>query len=150
MERIKGILALPNWMKWAGSMMIQGLIAGFAPAALLAHVGSIAQRVIAAFRKPTKINSPLASSWRWAGSSPRGSRLASRAVAITPSGPWDVPSVAGAGAISLSSPRRASGTAPITIHIHQQPGEDAQALAERVGRILERKGKGHGAFADDF
>jgi hypothetical protein len=46
--------------------------------------------------------------------------------------------------------RARPSAAPITIHIHQQPGEDAQALAERVGRILERKGKGHGAFADDF
>jgi hypothetical protein len=75
--------------------------------------------------------------------------------------------VAGAGALALTGPslpaasapafargdhgaRPPQPAAPITIHIHQQPGEDAQALAERVGRILERKGKGHGAFADDF
>jgi hypothetical protein len=29
--------------------------------------------------------------------------------------------------------------APITIHIHQQPGEDSDALAERVMAKLERK-----------
>ena len=27
----------------------------------------------------------------------------------------------------------------VSIHVHQQPGEDGEALAERIARILERK-----------
>jgi hypothetical protein len=136
-ERIKGILtALPNWMKWAGSMMIQGLIAGFAPAALLAHVGSIAQRVIAAFRKPTKINSPSRVFMEMGGFLTQG-----LALGIEGSGHHPVramgrlgASVAGAGAISLSSPRRASGTALLHHHPHPPAARRGRAGAGRARR----------------
>lgn len=45
---------------------------------------------------------------------------------------------------ATASPRPASaatgaGAASVTIHIHQQPGEDAQALAQRVASELERR-----------
>jgi hypothetical protein len=75
---------------------------------------------------------------------------------------------AGAGALSLAGPSlapsampgfartgpqgaaRAAPAGPITIHIHQQPGEDAEALARRVMQLIDREKRASGRFADDF
>lgn len=72
--------------------------------------------------------------------------------------------VAGAGALSLAGPSFAAssgtggaagargGGAPITINVYQLPGEDAQALADRVARVLEhRQGRARRSkYEDDF
>jgi hypothetical protein len=52
------------------------------------------------------------------------------------------------GAARRQCPR--SPAAPITIHIHQQPGEDAEALARRVMQLIDREKRASGRFADDF
>ena len=44
----------------------------------------------------------------------------------------------------------AAPAAPITINIHQQPGEDAEALARRVMQLIDREKRASGRFADDF
>lgn len=55
---------------------------------------------------------------------------------------------------SVASPGSAarSGGAPITIQIYQLPGEDAQALADRVARVLDRRqGRARRSrYEDDF
>jgi hypothetical protein len=52
------------------------------------------------------------------------------------------------GAARRNRPR--SPAAPISIHIHQQPGEDAEALARRVMQLIDREKRASGRFADDF
>lgn len=69
--------------------------------------------------------------------------------------------VAGAGALSLSPagarvPAAAGAAvaapAPVTINVYQQPGEDANALAERVAQLVERaqQSRGRRSFGDDY
>lgn len=66
--------------------------------------------------------------------------------------------VAGAGAMALSpaagAASAAASPAPVVNHFHitQQPGEDANALAERVARLVEQaqRGKALRSFEDRF
>lgn len=65
--------------------------------------------------------------------------------------------VAGAGAMALSPAMArptaaASAPAPVTINVYQLPGEDANALAERVARLVEQgqRGQRMRSFEDDF
>lgn len=70
--------------------------------------------------------------------------------------------LAGAGTTRMSAlaspaPARpaavaAPAAAKVEIHVHQQPGEDANALAERVARLVEQadRGKGLRSFEDRF
>lgn len=58
---------------------------------------------------------------------------AAGALAMSPS----VASAAPGGQAAASA--AASGPMQVSIHVHQQPGEDGEALAERIARILERK-----------
>lgn len=55
------------------------------------------------------------------------------------------------GAATGQARSAAAAPGPITIHIHQQPGEDSEALAERVARLLEqRQRRAARTYADDF
>lgn len=171
-ERIKGIFTgLPDWLKWAGKMMIMGLIAGLSPAPVIGHVFSLAQKVISAFRKPTKINSPSRVFMEMGGFLTQGLSLGIAGGTAQPLRAMGQMArrVAGAGALSLAGPSlapsampgfartgpqgasaRAAPAAPITINIHQQPGEDAEALARRVMQLIDREKRASGRFADDF
>ena len=171
-EKIKGIFTgLPDWLKWAGKMMIMGLIAGLSPAPVIGHVFSLAQKVISAFRKPTKINSPSRVFMEMGGFLTQGLSLGIAGGTAQPLRAMGQMArrVAGAGALSLAGPSlapsampgfaragpqgasaRAAPAAPISIHIHQQPGEDAEALARRVMQLIEREKRASGRFADDF
>jgi hypothetical protein len=72
-----------------------------------------------------------------------------RAAAMALDGPTLSGSATGQQARAAAA-RPAMAAAPITINIHQQPGEDAHALADRVLKLIERKQRGLGAYADDF
>lgn len=173
-EKIKAYFAgLPDWMKWAGKMMIIGLIEGIKSIPVVGFVATLAQRVIGAFRKPNKINSPSRTFMEMGGFLTQGLALGIEGGAHHPLRAMGkmASGVAGAGALSLASPAmalpdtgppgRASHSADagrvharnvnLTFNIVQQPGEDADALAERIARIIERKNGGGGpSFGDDF
>lgn len=169
-ERIKGIFTgLPDWLKWAGKMMIMGLIAGLSPAPVVGHVFSLAQKVISAFRKPNQIHSPSRVFMAMGGFLTQGLSLGITGGTAQPLRAMGQMARRVAGALSLAGPSlapsampgfartgpqgataRAAPAAPISIHIHQQPGEDAEALARRVMQLIDREKRASGRFADDF
>lgn len=67
-----------------------------------------------------------------------------------------IASAAGAGALmatpAAAQPAQAAAPSKIEIHIHQQPGEDGEALAQRAVRIIEQKQRSQrlGRFEDSF
>ncbi|CDO37267.1 hypothetical protein [Novosphingobium sp. KN65.2] len=64
--------------------------------------------------------------------------------------------IASAGALiaapAAAQPAQAAAPSKIEIHIHQQPGEDGEALAQRAVRIIEQKQRSQrlGRFEDSF
>jgi hypothetical protein len=153
-----------------GRMMMDGVAAGMAEGkpTLLASVLSIASVVKAAFRRNMKIHSP---SRVFAGYG----RSISDGLAVGIEGGRAKPllavralarDVAAEGTPStprLSAPRPRSGptekpvrsaTMPavnITNHITQQPGEDAETLAQRISDLIARQAKvaQRGAYVDE-
>ncbi|WP_343611098.1 hypothetical protein [Novosphingobium sp.] len=57
-----------------------------------------------------------------------------------------------AAAESARAPAASRGPVKFEIHIHQQPGENADALADRVMRKIHQatRAKGHDSYGDDF
>jgi phage-related protein len=57
-----------------------------------------------------------------------------------------------AAAESARAPAASRGPIKFEIHIHQQPGENADALADRVIRKIQQatRAKGHDSYGDDF
>jgi len=172
--KIKGFFAgLPDWMKWAGKMMIIGLIEGIKSIPVVGVVANLAQSVIGAFRKPNQINSPSRTFMEMGGFLTQGlalgieggARHPLRAMGKMASG------VASAGALSLAGPALAApsagpGFAPGAraamgggvkidqIVIQQQPGENTDMLVDRLIREIERRSgggsHGGGGMGDDF
>jgi hypothetical protein len=167
--------ALPGKFGALGKAIITGLISALSPTALAARLIAIAKSGITAFKNFFGIKSPSRLFMAMGGHMTaglaqgidQGGRRPLRAIGRLASG------VAGAGALSLAAPAQASagGTfnptplaraaqaqrpaqaaAPITIQIYQQPGEDAEALAERVMRKIEaaRRRSRLSSYADDF
>lgn len=168
-QKIKGLFGgLPEWMKWAGQMILQGLLIGLKSVPVLGFVASLGEKIISAFRKPTQIHSPSRVFMAMGGYLTQGLALGIDGGAAKPLRAMDrmAARVAGAGALALDGPtlsggpagaqgraaaaRPAPAAAPITVQIFQQPGEDAQALADRVLQLIERKQRGLGRYADDF
>lgn len=165
---VKGFFTgLPGWMASMGSAMMTGLLNALNPFALRDRLLSIAKAGISAFKNFFGIKSPSRLFMAMGGHMTQGlahgidagARAPMRSVGRLGTG------VAGAAAFSLAAPgmaaaganvapaaRSASAAAPITIHIHQQPGEDADALAERVMRKLDQRGRRErlSSYADDF
>ncbi len=146
------LAALPDRMLSIGKAIIDGLISGFTSGfdKVKAKVSELADYIPDWMKKPLGINSPSKVFMKLGDAIPQG-----LAVGIDRSGKQPIGSIgklAGglSGALALSaSPTpalagiaaqgvAAQGAAPITIHIHQQPGEDAQDLAERVMAQLKR------------
>lgn len=151
---IKGkFMGLPTWMRSIGTMMMQGLLMALNPALLVARLLQVAKTGITAFKNFFGIKSPSRLMMQMGGhiteglahGVERGARRPMRAMARMTTGL--------AAAASFAAPAaHARAPAPITIHIHQQPGEDAHALAERVADVLERRQRGHrlSSYQDDF
>lgn len=64
--------------------------------------------------------------------------------------------VAGAGALAMTpalaapAQRSAAPAQAVEIHVHQQAGENAEALARRVAELVEKRGRRGGGYGDDF
>lgn len=148
---------LPEWLRNIGSMMMTGLLNAISPMALAWHLLKVAKNGVTAFKNYLGIKSPsrlfMALGGHVAGGLERGidgnrhgpARAAGRMAA----------GVAAAGALAMAAPaaagargRVAPGGPPAAgdtyhFHIKQLPGEDAEALAEKVmekiKKVEERK-----------
>ncbi|WP_408586572.1 phage tail tape measure protein [Novosphingobium sp.] len=159
---VMGVLqSMPAQLRSIGGMMMQGLLAAIDPLGLGKKLVLMAQNGIAQFKAFLGIKSPSRLMMEMGGHVAGG-----LAVGLDRHGARPVramgkmaAAVAGAGAIGLSAPALAApgggggaGAAPITIHINQLPGEDSNALAERVARLLEQRQRSaqRRGFAADF
>lgn len=135
---------LPAWMGGIGRMMMQGLLLAINPVALGSKLIAMAKNGIAAFKAYLGIKSPsrvfMALGGHITGGLERGidgnrsgpARAASRmAAGVLAAGSM---SLAPAGAHPAGMARGGGGgdTYHVTIQIHQQPGEDADALTRRL------------------
>jgi len=148
---VKETLAgLPDWLKSIGKLMMSGLLMAINPMALAAKLIDVAKNGITAFKAYLGIKSPsrvfMALGNHVTGGLEqgidRGRDGPARATRRMAAG------VMAAGAMSLSpataSARPASAlssggdTYHVTLNIKQQPGEDAEALAERVMELMRK------------
>ncbi len=149
--KVKGFMAgLPDWMKSIGRNMLNGLLMAISPLALARHLITVAKTGINAFKDYLGIKSPSRvfmamgahTSEGLARGIEQGGARATGAMSRLARG------VTAAGAMSLTPVPARGGAAPLhpagggialTIHINQQPGEDAQDLANRVVQLIERR-----------
>ena len=137
--------ALPAWMKNIGSMMMLGLLSALNPALLVTKLVGIAKTGVTAFKNYFGIKSPSRLFMEMGGhindglgiGLEKGKGRPVRAVGRMAG------AVAGAGAMALSpaaSARPMTAPAPISISItiQQLPGEDGEALAQRVLRLVQK------------
>lgn len=158
---VKGVVgALPGWMTNIGRMMMEGLLMAINPMALAVKLISMAKTGVQAFKNYLGIKSPSRLMMEMGGHVASGLGIGldqGRGQPMRAMGRM-AGAVAGAGAMALAP---AAGAAPaaaaaqmskVEIHVHQQPGEDAQALAERVARLVEQaqRGKSLRSFEDGF
>ncbi|WP_225206254.1 phage tail tape measure protein [Novosphingobium huizhouense] len=146
---VMGVLqSMPGQLRSIGSMMMQGLLAAIDPFGLGKKLVIMAQNGIAQFKAFLGIKSPSRLMMEMGGHVAGGLALGLDRHGARPVRAMGrmAAAVAGAGAIGLSAPALAApaaggagGGSPITIHIHQLPGEDANALADRVARLLEQR-----------
>lgn len=144
---VKGAIGgLPDWMRNIGSMMMQGLLLAINPMALGKKLIDMAKYGIQQFKAYLGIKSPsrvfMALGGHVASGLERGidgnrhgpARAAGRmAAGVLASGALALASPAAAGARARSGPADPppSGNS-YHFHIQQLPGEDAEALAEKV------------------
>jgi TP901 family phage tail tape measure protein len=161
----------PAWMRAIGGMMMDGLLNALIPGRLASRLLEIAQAGMTAFRNYFGIKSPSRLMMEMGGHITTGLGQGITGGTAQPLRAMGQMArrVAGAGALSLAGPSlapsampgfartgpqgasaRAAPAGPITIHIHQQPGEDAEALARRVMQLIDREKRASGRFADDF
>lgn len=143
--------ALPGQLTAIGGMMMQGLLSMIDPFGLRNRLLEVARNGMAAFKNFFGIKSPSRLFMEMGGHMTTGLAMGIDRGGRHPLGSMGrlAAGVAGAGALALSGPSMASprpsggagggAQGAITIHIHQQPGEDARALADRVVQLLERK-----------
>ena len=158
---VKGVVgALPGWMTNIGRMMMEGLLMAINPMALAVKLISMAKTGVQAFKNYLGIKSPSRLMMEMGGHVASGLGIGldqGRGQPVRAMGRM-AGAVAGAGAMALAP---AAGAAPgtpaaqmskVEIHGHQQPGEDAQALAERIARLVEQaqRGKSLRSFEDGF
>lgn len=151
---------LPGWMRNIGSMMMQGLLMSLNPALLAGKLIGIAKSGVTAFKNYFGIKSPSRLFMEMGGhineglgiGLEKGKGRPVRAVGRMAG------AVAGAGAMALSpaaaAPRAQQSAAPakIEIHIHQMPGENSEALAQRVAELVEQAQRQNArrGYGDDF
>ncbi len=160
--------ALPAWLKSIGSMMVQGLINGIPILSLASRLIQVGKVGVQALRDHMGIRSPSRLMMEMGGHVSNGfaigiartshapvrsmQRMATAVVGasspITRAGHLQLAPAAGA----RSRMSHAGGPAKIEIHIHQQPGEDAQALTRRVMAELRRAKRkdGRAEFTDSY
>lgn len=151
---------LPDWMKSLGRMMMDGLLAALDTGRLKAHMVDLAHQGATAFKDFFGIKSPSRLMMEMGGHIATGLGMGMDNHAHRPKGAMKrmAAAVAGAGVLTMAPAAGAAasaaprGAAKIEIHIHQLPGEDADALAQRVMEKIVRAQRANGlaTFQDDF
>ncbi|KQM21935.1 phage tail tape measure protein [Novosphingobium sp. Leaf2] len=148
----KTIGGLPDWLRNIGSMMMSGLLLMINPMALANKLIEVAKNGVAAFKKYFGIKSPSRLFMAMGGHLTAGLERGIdrnrhgpvRAIGRMASG------VAAAGVMSLTPMQSAARPgsnggvgAGDTYHLHikQQPGESAEAFADRIIETIERRKK---------
>lgn len=144
---VKGVVgALPGWMTSIGRMMMEGLLMAINPMALAVKLISMAKTGVQAFKNYLGIKSPSRLMMEMGGHVASGLGIGldqGRGQPVRAMGRM-AGAVAGAGAMALAPAAGAAPAAPtaqsrpVTINVYQQPGEDAQALAERVAELVRK------------
>ena len=162
-QRLKDFFSgLPAWFTSIGKNMMAGLLTFLTPGALTNRLIGIAKTGVTAFKNFFGIKSPSRLFMGFGGQMATGLALGidrKRTEALS-SARRLATGVAGAAALgagatispaAASAPSRAvSSEAPVTFNIYQQPGEDAEALADRVQRkLVERKRRRRGSELGD-
>lgn len=162
-EKVKGFFAgLPAWLSSIGGMMMDGLLMAINPGALALKLISVAKNGVNAFKNYFGIKSPSRLMAQMGGHISTGLGMGidgGRGGPVRAMGRM-AGAVAGAGALSLSpaaarAPAAAGAAASASVvnhfHITQAPGEDANALAERVAQLVERAHRSQKlrSFGDD-
>jgi hypothetical protein len=152
--------AMPHWMQWIGGQMMVGLLNALNPSMFIQHMTSLAKAGGEAFKNYFGIKSPSRLMMAMGGHIATGLGIGMDNHAHKPKAAMRrmATAVAGAGALALApagharAPSAQRGGDHIEIHIHQQPGENADALAERVLAAIERKKRTRrlGSYQDDF
>ncbi len=139
---------LPEKMLSLGKAIMAGLLNGIDPFGLRKHLLTVARNGINAFKDFFGIRSPSRLFMQMGGHLNEGlargvdqsAKRPIRSVGRVAAG------LAGAMAVGSAPAMAAGGSAPgggsaakYEIHIHQQPGEDPEALAKRVADELERR-----------
>ncbi|MGV3511882.1 MAG: hypothetical protein ACO1OX_07740 [Novosphingobium sp.] len=160
-EKVKSFFSgLPPWLQSIGAMMMDGLLLAINPMGLAIKLIQMAKNGITAFKNYLGIKSPSRLMMEMGGHVATGLGMGldkGRGQPVRAMGRM-AGAVAGAGAMALApaaaAPARAAPAqmSKIEIHVHQQPGEDANALAERVARLVEQaqRGKRLRGMGDDF
>lgn len=149
--------AMPNWMKWVGTQIMAGLLTSLNPMQFAAHMWNVAQAGSEAFKRHFGIKSPSRLMMEMGGHIATGLGVGMDQHAHKPKAAMRrmATAVAGAGALALSPAAHARASAAprgpvkIEVHIHQQPGENADALIERLMVAIERKKRGAGLSSYD-
>jgi len=158
---VKSIMAAaPGWLRTIGGQMMQGLLALINPAALANRLLAVARNGIAAFKNFFGIKSPSRLFMEMgdhmtsglAIGVDRGGQRPLQAMGRLATGIADAGSMALAGPAMAGSGGGLAAGGKTEIHIHQRDGEDAQALAKRVARILDRRDgqRGLASYTDTF
>lgn len=144
---VKGVVgALPAWLTNIGRMMMDGLLLAINPAALAIKLIQMARNGITAFKTYLGIKSPSRLMMEMGGHVATGLGMGldqGKGQPVRAMGRM-AGAVAGAGAMALAPAASAAPSAaaaqsrPVTINVYQQPGEDAQGLAERVAELVRK------------
>lgn len=149
------LAAMPSWMRTVGSMMMTGLLVALNPTLLAAKLLEVARKGMTAFKDYFGIKSPSRLMMAMGGHIATGLGMGVDAHAHRPRTAMRKMGTAMAGALAVASPGMASAraaTPSVVIHVHQQPGEDGEALARRVADLVEQRQRTArlSTFADDF
>lgn len=154
---------LPGWLRNIGSMMMQGLLLAINPMALAGKLLEVARNGITAFKNYFGIKSPSRLFMQMGGHLTDGlaigidrnrhapSRAIGRmATGVMAAGSMSLTPMAAAARPGTAGPGAASGDR-YEIHIHQQPGEDADALVRRIMAEIDkaRARKSRSGYGDD-
>ncbi|MDR7101450.1 phage tail tape measure protein [Croceicoccus sp. BE223] len=158
---VKSVLAAaPGWLRSLGGQMMQGLLSLIDPFGLRNRLLAVARNGIAAFKSFFGIKSPSRLMMQMGGHMTEGlgigldrggqrplQAMGRLSAGLAGAGPT-AGGMAGGGAPGATQ----GGAGKWEIHIHQRDGEDAQALAERVARIIDRRDgqRGLATYTDQF
>ncbi|EGD58377.1 TP901 family phage tail tape measure protein [Novosphingobium nitrogenifigens DSM 19370] len=133
-------IAMKQWFTTLGSQMMDGLVNSIEPGSFAGRMLLMAKAGVAAVRSHFVMHSPSRLMMEMGGHIATGLALGVDQHQHKPVAAMRRMSQAMSG--TIHAPARGTGSrapAPVTLHIHQQPGENAEALARRVLDLIDRR-----------